>query len=251
MEASISIPLLDVDPDLAEGLAPDALAVARRHLVAPTHTIEPGLWGPEELHAAHARPSIGFYVVEGMLTREIHFAGRSAAELLGAGDLIRPWGQDPGVSSVPLESRWHVLDRATIAVLDGQVTTVIGRFPTIVDALVGRMAEGTRALAFQLALSQITRVEARLIALLWHLGERWGRVRPDGILLGLRLTHETLAKLVGARRPSVTTAMTALSRRGWVQRTDAGWLLHGDAGEQIAELMNGSAASLRRVTATG
>ncbi len=106
------------------------------------------------------------------------------------------------------------------------------------------MAERSRSLGFQLALSQITRVEARLVALLWHLGERWGRVRPDGILLSLRLTHETLAKLVGARRPSVTTAMTALSRRGWIERTDGGWLLRGEAGEQIDELVNAPSAAL-------
>jgi CRP/FNR family cyclic AMP-dependent transcriptional regulator len=250
MDATTGISLLDVDPDLGEGLGPEALAVARRHIVARMYTAEPGPWSPSELERAQLQPAIGIYVVDGLVTREVHFAGRATAELLGAGDLLRPWAQDGGLSSVPMECRWQVLERARVAVLDGQVTTVIGRFPTIVDALVGRMAERSRALAFQLALSQITRVEARLVALLWHLGERWGRVRTDGVLLGVRLTHETLAKLVGARRPSVTTAMTALSRRGWIERTDAGWLLHGEAAEQLSELTNPSSAALNGVVAS-
>ena len=29
--------------------------------------------------------------------------------------------------------------------------------------------------------------------LLWYLAERWGRVTPDGVIVPLRLTHETLA----------------------------------------------------------
>ncbi len=250
MQAITAISLLDIDPDLGDGLAPEALVVARRHAVARTHTIDPGAWNPEDLEGSFEHPAIGFYVVDGLLTREIHFAGRSTAELLGAGDILRPWDQDAGVSSVPLECRWQVLERAQVALLDLQLTTVVGRFPSIMDAVVGRMAERSRALAFQLALSQITRVEARLVALLWHLGERWGRVRPDGVLLGLRLTHETLAKLVGARRPSVTTAMTALSRRGWIERTDGGWLLHGDAEAQLAELVNAPSASLANAAAS-
>jgi CRP/FNR family cyclic AMP-dependent transcriptional regulator len=249
MDDSTVISLLDVDPDLAEGLAPDALAVARRHAVARTTVVEPGLWTPSDLEAAHRHPSIGLYIVEGLLTREVQFAGRATAELLGTGDVIRPWDQDGHLTTLPLQCRWQILERSRIAILDSHITTVVGRFPSIVDALIGRMAERARALTFQLALSQITRVEARLVVVLWHLGERWGRVRPDGILLGLRLTHETLAKLVGARRPSVTTAMTALSRRGWIERTDDGWLLHGDAGEQIAELMNAPSAALSAAAA--
>jgi CRP/FNR family transcriptional regulator, cyclic AMP receptor protein len=45
----------------------------------------------------------------------------------------------------------------------------------------------------------------------------------------IRLTHETLSLLVGARRPSVTTALTALSNAGGIveRRPDGEWVLHG------------------------
>jgi hypothetical protein len=48
---------------------------------------------------------------------------------------------------------------------------------------------------------------------------------------------------VGARRPSVTTALTGLAKRGCVERTPTGWLLHGDPAEQLADLVNDGAAS--------
>ncbi|MGZ6696318.1 MAG: helix-turn-helix domain-containing protein, partial [Solirubrobacteraceae bacterium] len=50
----------------------------------------------------------------------------------------------------------------------------------------------------------------------------------EGVRLPLALPHRTLATLVGARRPSVTTALSGLARDGLVERTPEGWLLHGD-----------------------
>jgi hypothetical protein len=69
-------------------------------------------------------------------------------------------------------------------------------------------------------------VELRLLMLLWHLADRWGRVRPDGVSVPLRLTHETIGRLIAARRPSVSSAMKALERRELVRRDRGdGWLL--------------------------
>lgn len=63
---------------------------------------------------------------------------------------------------------------------------------------------------------------------LWHLAERWGRVRPAGIVVPLPLSHQRLADLVGSHRPSVTTAMGELARAGAISRADDGlWMLHG------------------------
>jgi hypothetical protein len=73
---------------------------------------------------------------------------------------------------------------------------------------------------------------------MWHLAERWGRVGPEGVRVPLRLTHEALGRLVGARRPSVTTALSGLSKRGCLERTPAGWLLYGDPSEQLADLVS-------------
>lgn len=47
-------------------------------------------------------------------------------------------------------------------------------------------------------------------------------------MVPIRLTHETLSLLVGARRPSVTTALGALADRSALERRENGeWVLHG------------------------
>jgi CRP-like cAMP-binding protein len=53
-------------------------------------------------------------------------------------------------------------------------------------------------------------------------------VTPDGVVVPRPLTHERLATLVGAHRPSVTTAMGELVRDDKLSRRDSGeWVLHG------------------------
>jgi hypothetical protein len=64
-------------------------------------------------------------------------------------------------------------------------------------------------------------------------------VSTQGVRLPLNLPHRTLATLVGARRPSVTTAVTGLTRAGLIERVEEGWLLHGDPSEVLPERLEG------------
>jgi CRP-like cAMP-binding protein len=108
----------------------------------------------------------------------------------------------------------------------------------------------TRRLAFQQAIGHLTRVDTRLLLLLWHLADRWGHVDRDGVLLPLRLTHQTLGRLVGARRPSVTTALNQLAAQDLIRRrADGSWLLLGDALDDLEELerRHGRAGDHRRL----
>jgi Crp-like helix-turn-helix domain len=63
------------------------------------------------------------------------------------------------------------------------------------------------------------------MALLWLLAERWGYVSTMGTHLRLDLTHETLGSLVGARRPTITLAVSELVDRGALIKQQQGWLL--------------------------
>jgi hypothetical protein len=75
-------------------------------------------------------------------------------------------------------------------------------------------------------LSHMNRVDQRVLLAFWYFAERWGRVRPDGILVRLPVTHEQLGALVGARRPSVTTALSALGEADLLRGVARGeWLL--------------------------
>ena len=148
---------------------------------------------------------------------------------------------------------WTALQPVRLAVLDRRITAVMGRWPELVSAIVARAVRRSFELATNQATSHLTRVDARLELLFWGLADRWGRVGPDGVVLELPLTHQVLGRLVGAQRPSVTTALSDLARRGVIERRDDGaWMLRGDppgdpAGDAgVAAQADADAESARR-----
>jgi CRP-like cAMP-binding protein len=234
-----TIHLLDVEPELGEGLNPQERATAARVLAVPSHVLEPGPWDPHQ-EPGDIYPVVGLLLVDGMLTRDLLFAGRTTTELLGAGDILRPWDDDVAFESLPFSASWHVHTPSRVAILDTRVAIAAGRWPSIATALHARHVRRGRSLAFQRAIAQLPRVEDRMLVLLWALAERWGRVSPEGVRVPVGLPHRTLATLVGARRPSVTTALTGLARDGLVERTAEGWLLHGDPDEVLSRRLQGA-----------
>jgi hypothetical protein len=221
--------LLRLDPELGEALEPDELASARSILV-PTSSVRPGAWRPPQRIVAGSG-DLGFLLLEGVLLRRVMIADVRCTEILGRGDILRPWSTDAAeIASVPVEADWRVVDRpARFAVLDHNVTRQLGRWPQITCELFDRTARRARWLSFQLAVCHTRYVETRLLMILWHFADRWGRVRGDGILVDLQLSHQTLGEIVGARRPTVTSALGKLREDGKLKPvTEGGWVLLGD-----------------------
>jgi CRP-like cAMP-binding protein len=167
-------------------------------------------------------------VLEGLLIRRVGIEGRFGAELLGEGDLLRPWQSNGETAVLPLQTVWMVLEPTRMAVLDNQFVTRLAEYPELAPAFVARAMQRTRNLAVNMAIVHQARVDVRLLMLLWHLAGRWGRVRSDSTMLPLRLTHAVLADLVAARRPTVTSALSDLARRGLVRSSGDNWLLYGE-----------------------
>jgi CRP-like cAMP-binding protein len=114
-------------------------------------------------------------------------------------------------------------------VLDRRFAAEASQYPELTASLFDRLSERSLRLATTQAISQLTRVDRRLKALFWHLAERWGRVGGEGVVIPLALTHRILGQLVGARRPTVSTALSELAERDeLVRRADGSWLLRGD-----------------------
>jgi CRP/FNR family cyclic AMP-dependent transcriptional regulator len=158
--------------------------------------------------------------------------GRGCVELLGPGDVLRPWRWDGSGSHVHAEVGWAVLEPTCLAVLDHQLVLRMNPWPQLGLELFARGTRRAHGLAVALAIAHHPRVEDRLLLTLWHLGERWGRVGPKGIVVALALPHQRLADLVGSHRPSVTKAMGELVRMGALSRRDDGaWRLHGSPPE--------------------
>jgi CRP/FNR family cyclic AMP-dependent transcriptional regulator len=222
-------PLLDLDPDLGQFLGPERFAQAHRRLLARVERLPAGQWDADAVRVDDTR-HLGFLLLDGIIARDLLLADVVSTELLGAGEIVRPWQLGDDGSLVRADTRWTVLAPARLAVLDGNVAARLAEFPELMSQLVERMNARSRRLALTQAISQQNRVDRRLLDLLWHLAERWGRVTPDGVALPLTLSHRMLSHLIGARRPSVTTALAELSRSGEIQRgEDGGWILRGAA----------------------
>jgi CRP/FNR family transcriptional regulator, cyclic AMP receptor protein len=222
------------EPDLLAGLDEPTAAVLRDRAVAPRLWIEPGPWAPPE-STPQMDGWLGLLVLEGVLTRSVPIGGRECPELVGAGDLLRPWepADDDQVLHQPVE--WRALEPTAVAVLDHRFAAVVCRCPAVVVALLSRTLERSRHLAFNLAISHVRHADLRLRILFWHLAGRWGRVTPEGVLVPLPLTHELLAHLTGMRRPTASTALRQLARAGEIERRRGGWLLTGDPPELDAD----------------
>jgi CRP/FNR family cyclic AMP-dependent transcriptional regulator len=246
---AVGIRLLEAQPDLAEGLSPEDEVQARRHAVALLDSIDQGPWDPSKRYALDPA-FFGLLVIDGMIARDVELGGRRCSELLGPGDLLRPSDYDEGESaSVPSEAAWNVLEPSRVAVLDGRFARVACRYPELVARLIGRTLRRSRGLAILLTISSMPRVDSRVQSLFWHLADRWGHVTLDGVVVPLPLTHEMIGRLVGAHRPSVTTALSELSRAGRIERVSQGWLLRGDPPVAAARPPVRRRAALRAVDA--
>ncbi len=220
------------DPDLADCVPKERREEVVRTCVVREVQIPPGQWSGRR---PDIPDEIALLVVEGLIIRRVEVGGRSGAELLGRGDLLSPWQDEPEAGTLAVHHSWTVVQPARLAVLDERFTRLLGRYPTLTMRLMSRALRRSRNLAVNAAIVHHARVDSRLHLLFWHLAGRFGRVRGDGVLIPVRLTHAQLAELVAARRPTVTSALAQLAKDGRVQAVDGAWLLSGDPPAELAD----------------
>jgi CRP-like cAMP-binding protein len=214
----------EADPGLLEGEETEA---ARQQLIARTLWRDAGPWDPLSPELPRYFDGwLGMLVLDGLVVREVDLQGLRCCELLGPGDLLRPWDEDGDADTVGSTASWRVLEPMSVALLDAEFARRASRWPALSGALMARTIRRSRSLNVLLALTQARRAEVRLRILFWHLADRWGRVTPDGVVLPLRLTHNLIGQLTGLRRPSVTVSLRELERSGEiVRRSRHTWVL--------------------------
>jgi CRP-like cAMP-binding protein len=227
------------DPDLGVGLEGRRLERAQQECIASELMVDVGVWNPEEGEGEAARGGIGLLILDGLLVRRVGAEGRYGAELLGPGDLLRPWEHDGEDITLPFEISFRVIERLHLAVLDVKAAARMGPYPELVGALAGRAMQRVRHLAVNMAIAHHPRIDRRLLLLLWHLADRWGRVTSEGIRIPMHLTHTLLADLVAAARPTVTTALAQLESEGHLTRGD-NIVLHGEPPGDFHALAGGA-----------
>jgi len=216
--------VLREDPDLLEELDAHGARTAAATATAYVAEVPRGPWQPPLKVEGRGAP--GLLILGGVIVRRSWLAGRTAPELLGQGDVLRPWQHDGEDGMLPCSVTWEVLESARIAILDARFAHAITPWPAIMTALLGRSLRRARWQGVGRLIGSLPRVDQRLLVLFWHLAERWGRVTRDGVLVPLDLTHAAVAELVSARRPSVTTALGELADQGVLLRPGRGrWIL--------------------------
>jgi CRP-like cAMP-binding protein len=200
---------------------------ATRASIAAVAFVRPGTWDGTPDAPRTAR-GFGLLVLDGILVRRVAFDDRVGAELLGPGDLLRPSEHDGEEATLPFEATWNVLIGVRLALLDGRWGRRMAPFPDVAVALTARAMARARRLANMLTIGLHPKLDERLQLLLWEVADRFGRVHRDGVHIDLPLTHELIGQLAGARRPSISSALSRLAARSVAERDGSGWILHGE-----------------------
>lgn len=222
------ISLLDADPELGAELTPEQLIAARR-LALPKAVLAPGPWTIEQLdQVGGVRGAIrAFLVLTGAVTIDLEIGNHACTRLITSGELVLLPGA--GEDSIPIRTGWTALQQTALVILDDRLLVIAAGWPALMAAILKRAAEQIRHALLQQAISQLPRVEDRLLALMWSIADRRGIVRPDGVWVSLPVTHATLARMIGARRPTVSLGLKSLQDQRLLVPHDDGWLLAQDS----------------------
>ena len=235
-----AICVLDADPDLGARLPPGEREAARAASQASVVELGAGPWRRQDI--GHEPGSLGLLLLEGVLGGRRQVERRAHLEILGPGEPVRPWVELGPESVVPYDASWIALEPTRLAVLDRRFAAAMAPWPEVTAALMNRLVLRARRLSRQMAISFLPRVDRRALLMLWELADRFGRVTPQGVQVELALTHGQLGELVGARRPSVTMALSDLRREGVIEPLPGrGWLIRGRPPAELLRLRGAAA----------
>lgn len=227
--------LLEEDPDLGAALLEPEKA--RERCVARLVELERGTRWAASVDPAGGADRLGYLVLEGAFLYRLSIASGETTDLLGPGDLLRPWPPEDEYSDLMSSARWEVVEFARLALLDRTFLERASRWPELTAALVERAVRHSRSMAMRLTIAQNRHLGSRIQMMLWHLADRFGKVDREGVLVPLRLSHEVLAELVSAKRPSVSRSLKELSNQRLVVRVPEGWRLCGPPPAALAAVL--------------
>lgn len=221
MEPGRDMPLMQVLkllPDLADEVGEASRAAADHDLHVRVVEIDPGDDVALSM-AVEGAPCL--LVASGFAAQITEVARRTSAVIFGPGEIFE---EDPfGASIIEVSQHWRALTRVRLVVLDRDTLAQLAVAPEVGAALLKRTASAISRQALVRAILVLPTIDARLLAYLWHLALRWGTTSKTGIVVPIPLSHELLAQLLLARRPTITAAAGRLRREGLVEPTRSGW----------------------------
>jgi CRP/FNR family transcriptional regulator, cyclic AMP receptor protein len=213
-----AVPLRDALPELAAAGAEGDLRIVAEWVPA-------GAFRPEQVAGTTGAVVV---LVSGLVARTMTLEDGSAAELLGPGALLSPpgSGEQEQLGLPGYHVRFEALETSRVGIVGPELLAGLAGRPDLVGALLAGCGRHDAERAAMRAICRLTGIDRRLLALFRLLAARQGRSTPDGVAVPVAIPHRLLAELVGARRPTVTTALRALRHSGELRRLDDGtWLL--------------------------
>src|SRR4029078_12986070 len=142
---------LDVHPYLGALGPADRLEAARHELDVEVHRLDQGPWNAG---GDHANPEhVGLLLLDGVISREVVVSDTVSTELLGPGDVVRPWSLQEPAGLLQLTVRSNALTEGRLAVLARRFGAQLGRWPEVNAALIDRINGRAQRLAVTQAIS--------------------------------------------------------------------------------------------------
>jgi len=146
------------------------------------------------------------------LARLLDSGGELTLEVAGPGEVV---GEEAVFGESPRVRLAQALSPVSAAPLPvPALQTALPRSPELTLALSRVVWERSRRLETRAMESAFADCRRRLCRTLLDLADRFGIDEPEGRRIAVRLTHEELARLIGAARETVTPLLVALRSEG-------------------------------------
>ena len=135
--------------------------------------------------------------------------------VLGPGEMFGELSLfDPGMRT---STATALTDAVVLGMGNEQLRPWLAGRPEVAAALLQALARRLRRTNEAMADLVFSDVPGRVAKALMDLGEKFGTITPDGLMVTHDMTQEELAQLVGASRETVNKALADFAQRGWIR----------------------------------
>jgi len=139
----------------------------------------------------------------------------SLMAVLGPGEMFGELSLfDPGKRAATATA---LTDASVLELSNQQLMPWLAGRPEVAAALLQALARRIRRTNEAMADLVFSDVPGRVAKALMDLGEKFGTITPEGLLVTHDMTQEEIAQLVGASRETVNKALADFTQRGWVR----------------------------------
>ncbi|MBI2303617.1 MAG: Crp/Fnr family transcriptional regulator [Chloroflexi bacterium] len=181
-------------------------------------------------------PCYGLYIVVSGLVKVFRMSPEGREQVVATMGPGETFNDVPVFDGGPTPANVVALEPTTVVLLStAELRQLIMRYPQVANGMLGILAARLRSLVTLVSDLALLSVEGRIAKFLLTYAEG---VAPQGGVVGLRLTQQDLAALVGTAREVVARELRRLEESGALRR-DAGIITIVDR-ERLQEVVSGA-----------